>query len=348
MYFGIGISFDPDNRILFVPNIGGFGEVDVVSQVSRIVAQQDVGTGDRILSPDALIVEQATGTPTSLLYVHGSLGNLYRLDLATSNRTPITGPGPSLYRAVGLALDTRPAANGRAVLVLVAGSTPALVSVDLVTGARTLVTNITTSAFENRPVSMALDVASNRVLFTNDETMGGNVDQLFALNLANGNITAVSDASNTGPTFAAPGSMVLDPATNPTRAIVADPFAMQFLSINLATGDRSTFDSSGGGAGVMYTRTGPMVMDPTRADLLVNHVNYPSNIFTIPLGPAVREIVSGANPATLAVRGTGPPLFWVTAMDADFEARVIYEASSNNASIFAVDMVSGDRVVLAH
>jgi hypothetical protein len=196
-------------------------------------------------------------------------------------------------------------------------------------------------------VSISLDVANNRVLFTNDES-AGDVDQLYAVNLANGNITAISDASKTGPMSLTPGSMVLDPATNPTRAIVADPFAAQFLTINLATGNRSTFDTSSGGAGITYSRTGPMVVDVPRSRILVNHVNYPSNIFTIPLAGGTRELVSGADPIGLAVRGTGPPLFWVTAMDVDSAGQVVYEASSNNASIFAVDMVSGDRVVLAH
>jgi hypothetical protein len=350
MFFGIGLAFDPVGRTLFGPQRSGFGEVDSVSLVRRIVADQDVGLGDRIANPQALVIEQTSGTPTSLLYLQGGFGNLYRLDLATSNRQVISGEGfsgPSLVPAVDMVLDRRPAANGRAALVLLGGSTPALVSVDLVTGTRTLLTNIVTNAGTTAPQHMALDVSNNRVLFVNDEAQPGDVDQLYGINLANGNITTVSGSSNTGPTFSRPGFMILEPAANPTLAIVDDSFSSRFLAINLATGDRFVLDSPGTGAGVMYTRTGPMIMD-TQGNLLVNHVAYPSNIFTIPLANAPREIVSGANPATLAVRGTGPPLFYVTAMDADFAAQVAYEVSSNNASIFAVDLVSGDRVVLAH
>ena len=349
VYFaGIGLAFDSVNRLVFGPQDGAFAEVNTVTLTRRLVGQQNIGLGERINPPAALFIEQPSGTPNSLIYINDFSGTLYRVDLATSNRSIISGTGPSLMGAVDMVLDRRPAANGRAALVLVSGSTPALISVDLVTGTRTLVTNIVTNALNNAPQKMTLDVANNRVLFGNDELGASDVDQLYAINLATGNITAVSDASKTGPTFARPGFMVLEPAANPTRVIVADPFATQFLAINLATGNRSTFNTSLGGSGVTYQQTGPMILDTAQARLLVNHVYYPSNIFTIPLSGGTREIVTGANPAGLAVRGTGPPLFWVTAMDADFSAQVAYEASTNNASIIAVDLVSGDRVVLAH
>ena len=346
-FLGVGLAFDPVNRILFAPQDGGFGEVDTVTLARRLVAQQ-VGVGDRINTPAALALEQTSGTPTSLVYVQQGLGSFYRLDLATGNRTMISGAGPSLQGAVDMVLDRRPAANGRAALVLIGGTTPALVSVDLVTGNRTLITNIVTNALNNSPQRMVLDVANNRMLFGNDELQVTDVDQLFALNLSNNVITAISDASKTGPIFARPGFMVLEPATNPTRVIIDDAFRGQFLAINLATGNRSTFDTSSGGSGVTYQRTGPLILDAANARLLVNHNYYPSNIFTIPLAGGTRELVTGADPTTLAVRGTGPPLFYVTAMDVDFAAQVAYEASSNSAAIVAVDLVSGDRVVMAH
>ena len=354
MVFGVGLAFDPVNRIVFAPQSGGFGEVDAVTQVRRIVADQNVGLSDRVSGPVALVIEQTSGTPSSLLYVQASFGMLYRLDLFNSNRHLVSwaglrglGPLDSVCRGHGARSPARRRMAARC-WCSSAAPTPRLVSVDLVTGTRTLVADIDVGDTDNAPQRMALDVANNRVLFVNNESLSTDVDQLYALDLGNGNVTTISDASKTGPMFTVPSNMILEPATNPTRAIIADMYSAQILAIDLATGNRSTFDNPGGGSGLTYTRTGAMILDVANSSILVNHIDYPSNLFKRPLAGGTRELITGANPVGLAVRGTGPPLYYVTSMDVDFAAQVAYLASSNNGSIIAVDLVSGDRVVLAH
>jgi hypothetical protein len=260
----------------------------------------------------------------------------------------VVGGGPSLQNATDMVLDRRPAANGRAVLVLVGGTTPKLVSVDVPTGDRTLIADINAGITDNAPQRMALDVANNRVLFSNNESQVPAVDEIYTVDLANGAVTMISGPSNTGPEFVVPSHIVLDPAANPTRALIADYYSPQILAIDLASGNRSTFDSAGSGSGLTYTRIGPMIIDIARNRLLAHHIDYPSNLFARPLAGGARELISGANPTGLAVRGSGPPFFWVQAMDVDFAADVGYAASTNNGSIIAVDLVSGDRVVIAH
>jgi hypothetical protein len=352
--WGSGLDFDPVSGIAFGLTSGGFGELDTATQVRRIVGHADVGLGDRPPGPSALFIEQASGTPSSLIYMQQYGGAIYRMQLDTGNRSIFSwhtagiGSGPSLQGALDMVPDRRASAGGRAALVLVGGSAPKLVSVDLITGNRTLITDLNVGLADNSPQRLTLDVTNNRVLFGNNEAPVGTADEIYAVNLANGAVSMISGPSNTGPMLVVPGHMVVEPAANPTRVLVGDAFSAQIIAVDLASGNRSTFDSGSSGSGITYTRVGPLLVDAARGRLLAHHIDYPSHLFSRALSGGTRELISGANPLQLAVRGSGPPYFYVQAMDVDFAADVGYISSTNNGAIMAVDLVSGDRVIIAH
>jgi hypothetical protein len=185
------------------------------------------------------------------------------------------------------------------------------------------------------------------VLFTRSDS-GGATNWVSAISLANGALSVVSGPSNSGPSLSVPSHVVLEPAANPVRALVSDFYNAQVLAVDLPSGDRSTFDSPGTGSGLTWTRVGPMNIDTVRGRIYMHHTDYPSNLFSRPLAGGERVLVSGANPLGLAVRGSGPPFYYVQAMDVDFATDVGYASSTNNGSIIAVDLVSGDRVIIAH
>ncbi len=356
--FHVGLTFDATNRRLFVAqSSGGVIEVDVVTQIRSTAVTSQIGIYDLITSPDSLLIEQASGRPNTLLYLQRAHGMLYRLYLDTSNRSIVSwarplaasqfGTGPSLEGAVDMVLDRRPVANGRAVLVLVGAPNPKLLSVNLDSGDRTLVANIAAGEIDNYPSKLALDAANNRVILSNNETSSTSVDQIYALDLATGNLSTISDASDTGPTFTAASYMVLAPAVNPTRALAVDYWQPWILAIDLATGTRSLFDDGTAGTGVSYARAGPLFVDSARSRLLVANTQFPAHLFALPLAGGTRELVSGTNPATFAVRGSGPSQFLVSGIDVDVASDVAYVGSANNQSIMAIDLVSGDRVIVA-
>ena len=310
--FRTNAAFDPVARRLFVPQ--GFKdiiEVDVVTQARTVIRGSSFGTGNVGWTHLGITLEPGGGA-TSLLSVEGAFGILSRLNVVTTERNTVSyvdsvGTGTTIKGATDMALDRRAAANSRSALVLVRQPyvfepPPKLVSVDLTTGNRTLVAGIAVGNYSD-PQKMALDVANNRIVFTNDEISPAIADGLYAMDLSTGITSVISDGSHSGPALGNASYVVLEPAGNPTRALVADRSQSRILSVDLATGTRTVFDT------LIEGHAGPMLVDAVHSRLLVNIVDAPESLVTVPLriDGSSRLLITGANPVSGLVRGGGPP-----------------------------------------
>ncbi len=349
-YFG----FDPAARRLFATNLAkGVAEVDVITGVPRLFAGSGIGISSVYSVDLGLSIEPPSGAPARLVAVEGAFGILSQLDLAVSTRTDISaesvGSGPPLKAARDMLLDRRPAGN-RSALVLVGqplgtSQIPSLVSVDLANGNRTLVANVVSGSYDN-PRNMALDVAGNRIVFTNDEISPALTDGLYALDLTTGAVSTISSTMHPGPAIAKAGHVVLEPAVNPTRAFVNDLAQPRILEIDLATGVRSVF------APLLDGHGGPLFVDSARSRLFVTNGAAPSYLMTVPLAfdGSSRQIISGSDPLAGplgVIRGTGPPQYEVSSLAVDLANEVAYVGNGGNQSIMAIDIQSGDRVIVA-
>lgn len=351
--FSHGLAIKPSTGTLYTAYWpGGVLAIDLATQARTLLVHSDTGTGARVAFPTGLAFEPGAASQ-QLLYFYGLAGAFYRIDTATGHRQlisffPGTGTGPTLANGRDFVVDRRPTSNGRSVLVLVGEPNYDLVSVDLATGNRTHVADVTASTLNgNAPTNMALDVAGNRVLYGYNETNSVDIDQMYAIDLTTGANSLVSGNANTGPNFTVPWWMTVAPTNNPTRAIVSNLYDPFILEVSLATGDRALFDSPGTSPGPAYTGTGPLFVDAARSRVLVMATSYPSVLFAKPLAGGARELISGTDATTLAVRGTGPQAHYPSGIVVDSARDIAFVGSSNSASMLAIDLVSGDRILIA-
>lgn len=357
------LALKPSTGQLFVAQNGGeilalnLGTLDRALHV-----ESNLGTGEKFASAGGLIIEQASGAPSSLLIIDGSAQRLTRIHIATGNRTTVSGPpatgqpsigtGPALNSGVAVVLDRRPAAGGNAALVLLGAPGNAVVSVNLTTGDRTLVANLNAaSPAVNQPRKLELDLGANRVYFTDNDNSATDNDALYAIDLGTGVRTTISSPTvGSGQRFAVPTSIVLDPASNATRALVAvsasSTTSPAILEVDLATGNRSIAVPNSAGVGIPFTLPGTLVHDVANSRLLGINLGSPQHVFAASLPFSSRQLISGTN-VDLTVRGSGPLQHFAPAMAVDFAAGIAFLVSSDSGAVYAVDLASGDRVYIS-
>jgi hypothetical protein len=330
----------------------------LVTQLGSLTRQNfisaDLGSGPEPFMPDALIIEQATGTPASLLYTTASPLAVMRLNLASGARSVVadagTGSGPGLDGVTDLVLDTRPAAGTGKALVLVGSPNFQLLSLDLVTGNRVQIADLNAvGPAVADPRHLQLDAANNRVLFS-DRDEGGNGDALYAVHLGTGVRTTITSAGvGSGPAVGDFGSFTFDRSTTPARLLLADTLAQAILEVNLANGTRSIVaDTTNGGSTLQFNSPGLLYHDAANARLIATNGGSPANLFTLALPSITQRLVSGADLMTWAVSGAGPQFFAPGGMAVDAAGGVVYVTDLPGSSLIAIDLVSGDRVIIAN
>ena len=311
-----------------------------------------VGSGVRLEDPSSLAIEQLSGKPASLLTTEPRARMLVRTSLATGDRAVVSGDGAGqgapFVTPADLVIDTRPPAAGQAALVLdlTIGGPASIVSVALASGARTQLADL---GPVHSPRAIRLDAGGNRVLFTDDDFSVANDDALYAVNLATQARTLISGpARGGGAAFSVPTEFVLEPANSPSRAILVDTHPWQLLSVDLATGNRSPFISNDGTPSLPLT--GVLHLDPGGSRLLGANL-YPMHLFEIPLpvtGAQARSLISGLLPGSNTIRGTGPIPLYPSGLDLDLANGIAFVSAASSRAIFAIDLVSGDRVIVSH
>lgn len=305
------------------------------------------GTGPEPVSPDALVIEQASGTPTSLVFASTMPYSLLRLDLATGARSVVadagTGLGPAFDGLVDLVLDTRDSAGPNKALGLVAGPHYQLMSFDLVTGDRTVLADLNSAApavFD--PRNLVLDAANDRVLFTSADPVGDE-DAVYAIDLDSGIRSTISSAGRgTGPAVGLFQDLALDESVNPARVILTEEDSI--LSIDIASGDRTVIAS-----GLTDYVPGLLHHDVAGSRLIGLTSGAKATLYGVSLPGGAHQEISG--PSILGggtVRGLGPTVFRPTSLVVDTASGVAYVTDSMGNSVLAIDLVSGDRVVIGN
>jgi hypothetical protein len=358
---GSGLAVNPTTGRAYVGASGqAIIQIDLATQNRTFLAGTRVGTGPRILDARGTLLEN----DNALLFIDAIRQSLMRIDLRTGNRSVVSshetpvGTGPALDLGVGLALDTRAPAPGSRALVLMGAPDGAVISVDLATGNRTQLASLGNSIVVHDAQSLVVDAPNDRAVILNNDGLSSNDDGLYALNLTTGAVTTISNTQGvgSGAGFGNVVDLVLEPAVNPTRALVSQvaqtsaggTFGPNILSIDLATGVRSEFVAgSGAPGGIALPLPTYLHLDWSNTRLLGLN-GYPGNLFQVPLDTRVRGLVSGTtNPGSMGGIGTGFRGFGQGGLDVDAGRGVAYTFAENGA-LMAIDLASGDRVLVSH
>ena len=316
-----------------------------------------LGTGPRAFDARAVTLEN----PDSLLYLDTIRQALMRVDLRNGNRsvassheTPV-GNGPALEEAVDLALDTRSPSNGTRAVVMTGGPDAKLLSVDLPTGNRTSIVQLNhTIPVMNRPTSLVIDADGNRAILLDDDPFNSNQDALYAVDLTTGVRTTISNTTGTGggAGFGVPVDLVLEPPSNPTRALVSQMAqnglanGPNFLAIDLSTGIRTEF--APGTGNIPMPTAMPAWLHLHWTDQQILGINLqPASLFSIELTGTLRLLRSGTDGIIGGgTRGTGM-LGFGSGLDFDATRAVAY-TFADDLSLMAIDLRTGDRVLVSH
>jgi sugar lactone lactonase YvrE len=265
-----GVALDPPTNTAYIAD----SSLDAVLAV-------DLPTGDR-----GPVSDSGSGSSDSLASYWGVQGiaydhrtrqllvsdfdfdELWTIDTRTAHRTLLAGPargaGPVVDYPGKLDVDSD---NG--VAYYTEKNIKAIMSVDLVSGDRTLVSGAGTGAGTDFGfiVDVALDLSRNRALV--GAQVGDRVGALFSVDLATGDRTVISDATTgAGPALTVPDSVVYDELND--RALVMDWNAGILFAIDLATGDRTAIsDNAGIGAGTTFSVPFDMALDIRRNRVLI-------------------------------------------------------------------------------
>lgn len=232
----------------------------------------------------------------------------------------------------GVAVDSQ---NGR--ILVVDNTLGSILSVDQSSGARSVFATAATPAPTYvSPLNLVIDAGNNRIL---QSTNGP--PAVLAVDLASGVRNVFSSASfpDSANTFENPIGLALDAAHS--RLFVADNGGAQrrILSVNLATGARSVFSSTGipNAANPLNNPMGA-ALDSARGRLLVIDAGLRA-LVAVSLSDGARTVLSSPTVPNAANAFTFPTGFAV-----DSERAVGFVADHGRVRV--VDLITGERVFL--
>ena len=210
--------------------------IDLSTGDRTIVSSSTVGTGPDFESPWGIVLDSAG---TTAYVMDASVDALFSIDLSTGDRTivssgdtsPAVGTGPAFEFPRGIAIN-----SAGTMAYVTSYSLGALISVDLTTGDRTIVSNSGTGAGNllKRPVGVVLN-STDTIAYLLDAIEG----ILFSVDLSNGNQTVISGSDRGEGINLSPRDMVLNPIGDTAYVISRRSISRPaLLSVNLSTGDR--------------------------------------------------------------------------------------------------------------
>ena len=244
---GIGPAFDFPWGIVLNPvlpqayvmeaSVDALFSIDLSTGDRTIVSSSTVGTGPAFANPRDIALNSA-GTTAYVL--DSALGALFSIDLSTGDRTIVSSGDTSPAVGIGPAFKFP-----RYIVINSAGTMAyvtdylldALISVDLTTGDRTIVSDDDTGTgndFSN-PIGIALN-STDTIAYFLDEVK----DILFSVDLSNGNRTVISGSDRgEGINLGQPRDIVLNPINDTAYLTRRHSISRSaILSVNLSTGDR--------------------------------------------------------------------------------------------------------------
>jgi hypothetical protein len=274
-----------------------------------------------------------------IVVVDSGLRAVLTVDLANGNSTVIsdiaTGIGQTFVVPESIDLDS---ANNRA---LVTDQLGGLIAVDLTSGDRTVINAPTADYGANgsRLAAVALDQANN-LAYISDSS----VDAIFAVDLASGNRTIVSDnATGTASEFAilfGIQGIGLDKVGN--RILVTDSYKKVMWQIDLATAYRSPVSSDAVGTGSSFDFPGKFDVDADNG--LAYYVEQNAGtLMVVDMATGNRSIVTGGGV------GTGTEIVFIAdvAVDVAGNRALVSGFSDDGGALFEVDLATGNRTLIS-
>jgi DNA-binding beta-propeller fold protein YncE len=347
----VAITLDLQDRPL-VADAGLDALVLVDPQSGDRTAVPDTGLGDglRLREPNGVAKLRAPGG--SYLITDNALDAVVIIDPLTRDRSILsdatTGAGVPLLDPVGIEIEsvTQPQLVERAFVI--DSGLRALLSVDPVSGDRTVVSDDTigTGAPFAGLVSFALDASAQTagaaslafVLDAPPQTS----PSILRVDLATGDRSELSGPTKGNGRFLAGAvSVSYDAYSNPPRLLVLDPFLDSLLAVDLTSGDRTvvsppSFLGSGPAFGL---GAADVCRDPNHARAIVADTAG-GRILIVDLSTGKRLLLT--DPA----KGTewhGEPTALL--IDAGLDRAVAVDQRA--AALFSVDLRNGNRVVLS-
>ncbi len=310
-----------------------------------MISEDSIGSGTFLQGPNSMVVD--SNNNQLIIADIGDTGitndKIFIMDINTSNRSKLSGDGPLFSTIDDLALD---GINNR-VYVLQDFRIQAVFEVDLVSGDRTVITNaaerdgIATkgSGLLFSPVnsccaatakSLVADIEHDRILVSAPSPKA-----IIAVDLATGNRTVFSQfSSGTGVGVdTTPVHMVLDKSSN--RILGVDNLLGAVVAIDLISGDRSIISDINTGTGVDLGSPSKISLDSKNNQVVVRS------------GSSLIEVDLSNGNRTLVSNGIGAALASPVGIAIDSQNNRLYVGDSIRDAVFAVEIDSGDRVIIA-
>ncbi|MHC4933358.1 MAG: YncE family protein, partial [Planctomycetota bacterium] len=192
--------------------------IDLSTGDRTVLSSDLVGSGAPFVDPRVAALDESRGE--GLFWDEGRAA-IVRVDLGDGDRFVLAnatnGAGPILTSVRAMLVD---AAGDRILLADVTPTGAAILSVDLATGDRTLVSDAVTGTGPalDAPTCMALHSAGNRVLVGD-----GGLSAVVSVNLGNGSRTTLSGTSNgAGPLFQSLDGLAMQGAQGPLLLLDAE------------------------------------------------------------------------------------------------------------------------------
>lgn len=269
-----------------------------------------------------------------MLVVDGFIDGIVAVDLASGDRTTIsgvgTGTGTNFSSPRGVVLDS---ANNRAIVT--DWQLDAVIAADLATGDRTIISNASngTGIGLDGLNALVLDAANNRVF------VGNAIDNMVvAVDLATGDRTTITgDGTGAGIDIQNIQGMEYDAAGN--RVFVSDSQVNGIISVDVTTGDRVELSGDTVGAGPAMSSPLDMALDSAGNRILI--ADQTRGLFAIDLASGDRTQLDDLRPEY--------------GLNGSRLQSVVYDATTNTAyvpdsrpdAIFAMDLDTGTRTILS-
>lgn len=232
-----------NNRVLILDwKLNSLIAVDLITRIRTIISDKLIF--EAMNTAEGLKGMVLDSNQNRVLVVAAGLDAIVAVDLTTGKQSTISSnliPNElnsssdfRLNTPIDLALDQ---ANSR--VLVIDQYTDSILSVNLKTGARTLISDDPFSIFVSLPESLVLDSTLNRVLVT-DEFRG----EIIAVNLSTGTGTVLSSPSTPGatPSLSSPRDLTLDSTNN--RILVVDSDLDAVVAVDLTTGVHTIISDS--------------------------------------------------------------------------------------------------------
>jgi len=352
------LAFDGSRAYLANDWGGQIAQIDLASKQRKLLTSSDVGSGYKPYTPEALAPFVSTDDEHELLMLEELAPAIVRVNLITGTRTVLSGAtrgaGPALQLGADFVVAAPQSGTPSRAFVLDARRA-GIVAVNLETGDRTMVSDPSTGTGPELGPSdsysaqaLALDSTRNQLLVSTSR-YGTSSAAVIAVDLTTGDRRLLSGTQRgTGPDVnPLSEGLLVDPYAPPgvPRAFFLNTSAV--LTVDLNTGDRAMLSygySPTIGLGPALTYANDLDINPLNHTLVVSCWSI---LADVRLDNGNRGILSGRDAQTDTLVGLGPELDRPNGVLFDARRNVTYISNPLRGALFAVDMTTGDRVIIA-